>query len=105
MDYKNLAATILEKVGGEKNVLSVGHCATRLRFNLKDDKKADTEFLKNLKGVVGVVNKGGQYQVVIGSDVRNVYKELLNLGSFSDENNGEKVVITDFNGIGKSTLL
>ncbi|WP_160676469.1 beta-glucoside-specific PTS transporter subunit IIABC [Clostridium sp. C8-1-8] len=91
MDYKKLAATILEKVGGEKNVSSVGHCATRLRFNLKDDKKADTEFLKNLKGVVGVVNKGGQYQVIIGSDVRNVYKELLNLGSFNNEDNGEKV--------------
>ncbi|APC41372.1 PTS transporter subunit EIIB [Clostridium estertheticum] len=74
MDYNKFASTILETVGGEKNVISVGHCATRLRFNLKDDKKADTEFLQNLKGVVGVVNKGGQYQVVIGSDVRNVYK-------------------------------
>jgi len=84
MDYKKLASTILEKVGGEKNVISVGHCATRLRFNLKDDKKADTDFLKSLKGVVGVVNKGGQYQVVIGSDVRNVYKQLLELGSFNN---------------------
>lgn len=91
MDYKNLASTILEKVGGEKNVISVGHCATRLRFNLKDDKKADTEFLKNLKGVVGVVNKGGQYQVVIGSDVRNVYKALLDLGTFNNnESDSEK---------------
>lgn len=91
MDYKNLASTILEKVGGEKNVISVGHCATRLRFNLKDDKKADTEFLKNLKGIVGVVNKGGQYQVVIGSDVGNVYKALLELGTFNNnESSGEK---------------
>lgn len=91
MDYKKLASMILEKVGGEKNVISVGHCATRLRFNLKDDKKADTEFLQNLKGVVGVVNKGGQYQVVIGSDVRSVYKEILELGSFNNnDDNSEK---------------
>lgn len=96
MDYKKLASTILEKVGGEKNVISVGHCATRLRFNLKQDKKADTDFLKNLKGVVGVVNNGGQYQVIIGSDVKDVYKELIKLGSFNsnsssggkDENKG-----------------
>lgn len=90
MDYKKLASTILEKVGGEKNVISVGHCATRLRFNLKDDKKADTDFLENLKGVVAVVNKGGQYQVVIGSDVRNVYKALLELGTFNSNEGDEK---------------
>ncbi|OOM76700.1 PTS system beta-glucoside-specific EIIBCA component [Clostridium puniceum] len=96
MDYKKLASTILEKVGGEKNVISVGHCATRLRFNLKDDKKADTDFLKNLKGVVGVVNKGGQYQVVIGSDVRDVYKAILDLGSFNTgESDGEKEKIRE----------
>lgn len=83
MNYSDLAGNILNKVGGEKNIISIGHCATRLRFNLKDDKKADTEYIKNIKGVVGVVNKGGQYQVVIGSDVKNVYKAFLELGTFN----------------------
>ncbi|MFS0777024.1 beta-glucoside-specific PTS transporter subunit IIABC [Neobacillus sp. 3P2-tot-E-2] len=89
MDYKNLAATILEKVGGKENVSSVGNCATRLRFNLKDDKKADTEAIKNTKGVVGVVNKGGQYQVIIGNEVSNVYKQLVKLGNLSDASSSD----------------
>lgn len=82
MDYKKLAQTILAAVGGEENVSAVTHCATRLRFNLKNDGGADTEQLKKTKGIMGVVNKGGQYQIVIGSDVGSVYKELLELGSF-----------------------
>ncbi|MFC7391631.1 beta-glucoside-specific PTS transporter subunit IIABC [Scopulibacillus cellulosilyticus] len=84
MNFKNLAATILEKVGGQENVSSVTHCATRLRFNLKDDQKADTDSIKNTKGVVGVVNKGGQYQVIIGTDVSDVYNQLVELGNLSD---------------------
>lgn len=79
MDYKKLSADILELVGGEDNIASVTHCATRLRFNLKDDAKASTDKLKNRNGVMGVVNKGGQYQVVIGSDVQSVHRELLEL--------------------------
>lgn len=82
MDYKKLAADIIELVGGEKNVQSVTHCATRLRFNLKDDSAAQTDKLKKVKGVMGVVNKGGQYQVIIGSDVGSVYRKILDLGSF-----------------------
>jgi len=89
MDYKKTASQILEKVGGEKNVLSVGHCATRLRFNLKDSSLADTEGLKKLSGVVGVVNKGGQYQVVIGNDVQNVHRALQELGSFDEDGQAE----------------
>ena len=53
------------------------HCATRLRFNLKDEKKADTAALKQTKGVMGAVSNAGQYQVIIGSDVSHVYKEIL----------------------------
>lgn len=89
-DYKKLALSIIELVGGEKNVSSVTHCATRLRFNLNDDSKAQTEKIKNTKGVMGVVNKGGQYQVVIGSDVQSVYREILQLGSFEGDNSGEE---------------
>lgn len=82
MDYKALAATILENVGGKENVNSVVHCATRLRFTLKDDGKANTDVLKKTKGVLSVVNAGGQYQIVIGPDVPVVYQEVLSLGNF-----------------------
>lgn len=87
-DYKELASSIIDLVGGEKNVSAVTHCATRLRFNLHDESKAMTEQLKNTKGVMGVVNKGGQYQVVIGSDVQSVYREILQMGSFEDGHAG-----------------
>lgn len=61
------------------------HCATRLRFNLKDEGKAQTDVLKNTEGVMGVVSKGGQYQVIIGSDVGSVYKEILKESPSLDE--------------------
>lgn len=82
MDYKSLATNILEKVGGKENVNSVVHCATRLRFTLKDESKAQTDSLKKTAGVLSVVNAGGQYQIVIGPDVPMVYQEVLTLGNF-----------------------
>lgn len=95
MDYKKTAAEILKLVGGEKNVASVTNCMTRLRFQLRDVKKAEVEALKRLKGVQGVVTKNGQFQVVIGTDVGNVCEEIRKLGSFeenakadSEEKNG-----------------
>lgn len=82
MDFKELAGLILRHVGGKTNVKSVVHCATRLRFTLKDEKQADTDALKKTKGVLSVVNAGGQYQIVIGPDVPQVYQEVLSLGGF-----------------------
>ncbi|MFS1007970.1 beta-glucoside-specific PTS transporter subunit IIABC [Enterococcus casseliflavus] len=76
MNYKELAKTIITNVGGEENIQSLTHCATRLRFNLKDDSKPQESTLKHTPGIMGVVNKGGQYQVIIGSDVGNVYNEI-----------------------------
>ena len=93
MNYENLAKQILKNVGGQENVSNLTHCATRLRFNLKDLSKANTEAIKKTKGVMGVVDKGAQYQIIIGSDVANVYKELLKLGDFKNsnsQNDGEK---------------
>lgn len=92
MNYEQLAKSILEKIGGEKNISNVTHCATRLRFNLVDASKADTEKLKKTKGVIGVVDKGAQYQIIIGSDVSNVYKEFLKLGNFNNtsQSSGEE---------------
>lgn len=84
MDYRKLAETILQMVGGSSNVSNLTHCATRLRFNLKDEGKAQTENLKKQKGVVGVVSSGGQYQVIIGSDVANVYQPLSEMCQITD---------------------
>ncbi len=84
MDYKKTAADILSLVGGEKNVVSVTNCMTRLRFVLGDAGKADVEGLKKVKGVQGVVTKNGQFQVVIGTDVSHVCDEIKKLGSFGD---------------------
>ena len=95
MKYKDLAREIINKVGGEENVAAVTHCATRLRFNLKDDQKTDTDALKNTKGIVGVVNNGGQYQVIIGNEVSDVYKELVELGSFGDAGDNEQTEKSD----------
>ena len=77
MNYSDLAKEILENIGGEENVQNLTHCATRLRFNLKDNKKAKTEEIKNTAGVMGVTQSGGQYQVIIGSDVGSVHKEIM----------------------------
>lgn len=78
------AKRVLTLVGGEGNVNSVVHCATRLRFNLKDESVAETEKLKNDPDIIQVVQSGGQYQVVIGSHVSDVYKELLAQSSLGD---------------------
>ncbi|MGC3955390.1 MAG: beta-glucoside-specific PTS transporter subunit IIABC [Propionicimonas sp.] len=76
VDYRSLAGQILEKVGGEANIASVAHCATRLRFKLKDAAKADKAAVEKLTGVITVVEAGGQFQVVIGNDVPIVYAEI-----------------------------
>jgi len=59
MAYEQLATDILANVGGPENIRSVVHCTTRLRFKLKDEKKAHTDILKNMDGVVTVVQSGG----------------------------------------------
>lgn len=83
MNYNEVAKKVLELVGGESNVDMVGHCITRLRFVLKDTKKAKPEEIKKIKGIMGVIDKGGQFQVVIGGEVTDVYRELMKLGDFS----------------------
>lgn len=94
MNYEELGAKILELVGGKDNVTGLTHCATRLRFNLKDTSKAQTATLKSTAGVLGVVENGGQYQIVIGNDVNHVYKPIADVcklsGSASDNGSGGK---------------
>ena len=78
--YTELAEDIIKHVGGKENVNNLKHCVTRLRFDLKDESKADDDYLKNRDGVVTVVKAGGQYQVVIGNHVPDVYAEVLQVG-------------------------
>lgn len=66
----------MQQVGGKENVVSLTHCATRLRFELKDKRKADTKALEKTLGVISVVDSGGQYQVVIGNEVQTAFKEI-----------------------------
>lgn len=95
MNYQELGDKILTLVGGKENVTGLTHCATRLRFNLKDEGKAQTDTLKKTPGVLGVVVSGGQYQIVIGNDVNHVYKPIvekcnLNQDGGTAKNDGEK---------------
>lgn len=86
MDYNNLAKTLLDLVGEKDNVQTLTHCATRLRFNLNNNAKAKKDELKALDGVLGVVESGGQFQVIIGNHVSHVYKELVSLlGHVADD--------------------
>lgn len=78
MDNKELGNKVIELVGGEENVDSLVHCATRLRFKLDDHGKAKKEELEKLPDVLTVVEKGGQFQVVIGNKVGKVYTEIMN---------------------------
>jgi len=82
VNYEKLGKDILQLVGGKENVISVIHCVTRLRFQLKDESKAQTDKLKNMDGVVTVMKSSGQYQVVIGTHVPDVYKVVLAEGGF-----------------------
>ena len=75
--YEQLNATILEGVGGIDNISSLSHCVTRLRFRLKDESICDTEGLKATKGILDVVQQGGQYQVVVGPMVEGIYNEFI----------------------------
>lgn len=77
--YQTLAETIVAEVGGKENIISLTHCVTRLRFKLRDESKAQDETIKQLEGVVTVMKSGGQYQVVIGNHVSDVYADVLPL--------------------------
>lgn len=74
--YEELAKNIVKEVGGKENINSLTNCITRLRFKLKDESKANTDVLKNMDGVVTVMQAGGQYQVVIGNHVSDVKKDV-----------------------------
>ncbi|MBO0423151.1 PTS transporter subunit EIIC [Enterococcus plantarum] len=86
MDFKLAAKEILENVGGPENLANMTHCATRLRLTLKDPSKANDEAVKEIDGVVNVVNKAGQYQILIGTEVPKLYDEFEALVTGEDSN-------------------
>ena len=85
MEYHTLAQDILSHIGGRENIVSLVHCATRLRFKLKDNDKADAEGLKKNPGVIMVVESGGQFQVVIGNHVHDVWQAVRAEAGLSDD--------------------
>ncbi len=78
-NYENLVKQIIENIGSVDNVLSLTHCVTRLRFKLKDNSKADKDSIKKLSGVLSVVEGNGQFQVVIGNEVTDVFDTVVSL--------------------------
>ncbi len=78
--YDGLARIIIQNVGGKENIGSLTHCVTRLRFKLKDEGKAQTDVLKNTDGIVTVIQSGGQYMVVIGNHVPDVFNAVVAVG-------------------------
>ncbi|MDF2886986.1 MAG: system, beta-glucoside-specific component / system, beta-glucoside-specific [Lacrimispora sp.] len=95
MNYKQIAKDILTNVGGSGNVKGLTHCFTRLRFQLKDSKRANKETIERLEGVISVVVSGGQFQVVLGTKVNQVYDAMIPMISIDEttEISEEKVSI------------
>ncbi|MBJ9971222.1 PTS beta-glucoside transporter subunit IIABC [Providencia rettgeri] len=98
MKYQALAKQIIENVGGKDNVVDLIHCATRLRFKLKESKKANAEQLKQSPEVITVVESGGQFQVVIGNHVNEVFNTVNQLidttsNSINQPKKAEKKVV------------
>lgn len=100
-DYTDLAQDIVAHVGGKDNIAKLVHCVTRLRFTLKDESKADDDYLKQRDGIVTVVKAGGQYQVVIGNHVPDVYAAVLKVAGIS----GDGGVDVDEGDVPKGNLL
>lgn len=85
--YEKLSKEIISMVGGKENVIKLLHCATRLRFTLKDESIAETDKLKKTEGVLQVIQSGGQYQVVIGNHVEHVYDQIMKYLGISEQAN------------------
>ncbi|EGO5972409.1 TPA: beta-glucoside-specific PTS transporter subunit IIABC [Enterococcus faecium] len=82
-DYTNLAKQLIQDVGGEKNIRSITHCMTRLRLQLVDESIVDDRAVSSREGVVTVVKSGGQYQIVIGNHVSDVYRAVIKNGGLA----------------------
>lgn len=81
----NIAKEVIAGIGGKENIVSLTHCATRLRFKLADDSKANKDEVDKIKGVVAVLISGGQFQVVIGNEVNDVFQEVQSQAGITGE--------------------
>ena len=95
--YAKLAKEIVRNVGGRENIVSLTHCITRLRFQLKDESRANDAVLKNMDGVVTVMKSGGQYQVVIGNHVPLVYEDVCEVAGLDTGKEAEEAPKGFFN--------
>lgn len=82
-NYEEMAILIVEKCGGVDNINSISHCMTRLRVQAKDANKIDVEAIKEIPGVLNLIIKPEEYQIVIGQDVPSLYGEVIKLGDFA----------------------
>ncbi|MFT8838131.1 beta-glucoside-specific PTS transporter subunit IIABC [Liquorilactobacillus satsumensis] len=98
---KSLGKKILSLIGGETNIQGISHCATRLRMLLKDNRIANKnkKAIENLTGVISVVENGGQFQVIIGPAVTNVYDQLLDGTNLTQETNQDNTKEKNSHGL------
>ena len=108
-DNKQLAQAVLDAIGGADNIKNAIRCLTRLRFNLKDESIPNDDEIKKIDGVIGVASAGGQYMVIIGQTVAQVYNEVCALASLAtaaavDENLDDEKKKLTLKGIGSAIL-
>lgn len=102
MNYKEMKKQIIASVGGQDNIVNVTHCATRLRLVLKDTDKFDEDSIKKIDGVVNTLKMGGQCQIIIGHQVKELYNEFSNDTFATYEAKGKQFNIKDtFTAIGE----
>ena len=90
MDYRKTAKEILEKVGGNKNIVSAAHCATRLRLVIADNSKTDKGPIENIEGVKGVFEASGQLQIILGTGtVNKVFDQFISLAGITASSKAE----------------
>lgn len=90
IDYRITAGELVKELGGNENISNVTHCATRLRFILKDESKVDSAKVTKIPGVITTVQAGGQYQVVIGNHVKDAYQFVTELVTIDNSQTGEE---------------
>lgn len=104
-EHTKIAEELLREIGGRDNVQSITHCVTRLRFILEDKTKANKETINHIKGVIAVMEKAGQFQVVIDNNVSDVYEEVVRLSKLVINDNSTlkiKKSINPFKNISKN---
>lgn len=92
MAQDKIVVEILENIGGKENIKEVAHCMTRLRIKVCDSSQVNQEKLKKIKGVLGLVLKGEQYQIVIGPNVSQVYNTLNEVIGIIPEKDSKKTI-------------